>query len=108
MAPIVVNVRKAELIKRDYIDIDDWLSNPWHLYIGRHNHYVGVTGSKWRNPYSVKKYGLKKSLQMYEKYILETMTKKDFKELKKYSELGCWCKPNACHGDILLKILQDL
>lgn len=20
--------------------------------------------------------------------------------------LGCWCKPNACHGDILIKLLN--
>jgi len=21
--------------------------------------------------------------------------------------LGCWCKPHACHGDILVKILNE-
>ena len=22
-------------------------------------------------------------------------------------ELGCWCKPQACHGDVLLELLAD-
>ena len=22
-------------------------------------------------------------------------------------ELGCWCKPEACHGDILIKLYKE-
>ena len=22
--------------------------------------------------------------------------------------LGCWCKPDKCHGDILIKILNEI
>jgi hypothetical protein len=22
--------------------------------------------------------------------------------------LGCWCKPEKCHGDILIKIIEEL
>ena len=31
-------------------------------------------------------------------------------ELKamKGKNLGCWCKPEACHGDILLDIINKL
>lgn len=21
--------------------------------------------------------------------------------------LGCWCKPNPCHGDVLVKLVQE-
>jgi len=46
------------LVKKGYKDLEDWLKDPNHIYIGRHNHYVkGATSSKWRNIFSVKKYG---------------------------------------------------
>jgi hypothetical protein len=30
---------------------------------------------------------------------------KQLRELKG-KELGCWCKPNKCHGDILLELID--
>ena len=54
----VVNIKKKNLVKKGYKDLEDWLKDPNHIYIGRHNHYVkGATSSKWRNIFSVKKYG---------------------------------------------------
>jgi hypothetical protein len=29
-------------------------------------------------------------------------------ELRKAKFLGCWCKPNACHGDVILEVLREL
>ncbi len=31
---------------------------------------------------------------------------KKVKKKKKF--LGCWCKPEGCHGDILLELSQEL
>ncbi len=25
----------------------------------------------------------------------------------KGKNLGCWCKPEGCHGDVLIKILEE-
>jgi hypothetical protein len=25
----------------------------------------------------------------------------------KGKKLGCWCKPNACHGDVLAELADD-
>ena len=25
----------------------------------------------------------------------------------KGKRLGCWCKPNKCHGDIIIKLLNE-
>jgi hypothetical protein len=63
--------------------------------------------TKWGNPYAkyVKKYGRNKGIEMYRKYV---MNKPELLELipleLKNKTLGCWCKPEACHGDILAKL----
>lgn len=102
----VVNVRKTELNKQGYESLSEWKKEGNHLYIGRNmSFYVpGAVGSKWRNPYTVKKYGLDKSLELYEKHVRDKLYD-DLDELDG-KILGCWCKPERCHGDILVKMLK--
>lgn len=42
---------------------------------------------------------------MYEEYIRE---KEDLiewlRELKDIKELGCWCSPEKCHGEVIIKL----
>lgn len=104
----VVNVKKAYLNKNGYIDFQNWASNPNHLYIGRNmNVYVpGTYASKWKNPYSVKQYGLEKCLELYEHHIINSNLYNQLEELEG-KVLGCWCHPNKCHGDILIKLLKE-
>ena len=68
----IVNVKKQYLIQRGYVDFKDWASKPNHVYIGREmNFYVdGAKGSKWANPFPVKKYGRDKCLELYKEHIL--------------------------------------
>jgi hypothetical protein len=107
----VINVRKANLNELGYNDLEDWLKNPDHVYIGRNMvFYVpGAKASKWANPFNVKKYGRDECLKLYKKHIMENpkLMKRIRKELQG-KVLGCWCKPEACHGDVLLKILEEL
>ena len=51
-----------------YNDFEDWVKNNENVYIGRNmNFYVkGALGSKWRNKFSVKKYGREECLRLYE------------------------------------------
>lgn len=104
----VVNIRKMYLQKSGYTDFEDWARDPDHLYIGRDmTVYVpGTTKSKWANPYPVKTYGLEESLKLYEKHVRESYLYNDLEELEGKT-LGCWCKPNDCHGDILIKLLEE-
>ena len=104
----VVNVKKAELQKSGYTDFEDWNKHENHLYIGRNmNVYVkGTHASKWKNPFSVKKYGLDECLKLYEEHIRKSDLYNQLPELKG-KVLGCWCKPNSCHGDILIKLLNE-
>ncbi len=51
-------------------------------------------------------YTLDESLAKYRQYIESTpeLTKR-LHELKGKT-LGCWCKPNRCHGDILVELVE--
>ena len=107
----VINVHKANLKKLGYQDLEDWLAkSPDHVYIGRNmTVYVkGATGSKWANPFSVKKYGREECLQKYREYIEgNAKLKSELKELTG-KILGCWCDPESesCHGDVLIDLLN--
>ena len=109
MSPKVISGRKLNLKKLDYDNLEEWLKDSNHVYIGRNmSFYVkGANKSKWHNPFSTKKYGLDKSLELFEDYLLNNKTLlKDIKELKG-KDLCCWCKNEGhepCHGDLLLKL----
>lgn len=104
----IVNIKKKELNKRKIKDFEEWNSKSNTLYIGRNmNFYVkGAFESKWKNPFSVKKYGRDECLKMYEEYITGTPNLYNKLSELKNMELGCWCKPDECHGDILIKLLN--
>jgi len=106
----VVNVKKAILTKNGYNDFNEWSIHKNHVYIGRNmSFYVpGANASKWANPFAVKKYGRDNCLSLYKDYILKnTELLNQIHELEG-KELGCWCHPDRCHGDILVEILNDI
>lgn len=99
----VVCVKKKQLQLNGYIDFNDWNSNPNNLYIGRRVNYVnGTFTSKWHNPFSAKEFGRDGCIKKYEEYLISSGLLDDIQELHN-KELGCWCKPEACHGDILMR-----
>jgi hypothetical protein len=83
-----------------------------HFKKSNYDVYIGRPGI-WGNPYSHKE-GTKaefkvatreEAVEKYREYILnnaELMSK--IHELKG-KVLGCWCKPLACHGDVIIEIL---
>uniref|UniRef100_A0A7S2JM79 DUF4326 domain-containing protein n=1 Tax=Cyanoptyche gloeocystis TaxID=77922 RepID=A0A7S2JM79_9EUKA len=106
MVVCVVNVHKKDLNRRGIANLEEWKTLANSLYIGRSNAYVrGATKSKWANPYAVKKYGLQKCLEMFEDYARQNLWD-DLEELQG-KELGCWCSPSPCHGDVLLRLLRE-
>ena len=108
--PTCVSVKKATINSRGYTNFLTWSCEPCHLYIGRDMqcYLEGVVGSKWQNPFTVKKYGLTKCLELYEKKIRNsTELMAEIRELEGM-ELGCWCKPAPCHGDVLIKIFKEV
>lgn len=68
---------------------------PYDVYIGR--------PGKWGNPFVVGKDGTR--TEVIEKYRIWLLNKPEL--LTKIVELkdkvlGCWCSPQACHGDVLV------
>ena len=111
----VVNV-KVKHIRPTYNTLQDWMSNPQHEYIGRcgivfiNKERFPKKSSQWANPFTVKKHGRDKCLELYEIWVRNKIEKEGTAEIKKLKNkvLGCWCKPDKCHGDILIKILNEI
>ena len=103
----VVNVKVKFLRKQGYNNLKDWLKDPNNVYIGRANRFVeGAYESKWKNPFSVKKYGRKGCINKYKEYLYSSDLIKDIDELRG-KNLGCWCVPEGCHGDILMEAMAE-
>ena len=72
---------------------------PYDIYIGR--------PSKWGNPFEIGKDGNRSEvIKKYRDYIKgrpELMVA--LRELRG-KRLGCFCKPQMCHGDVLVELLE--
>ena len=74
---------------------------PYDVYIGR--------PSKWGNPFTIGIHGTREEvITKYETYIRANPNLMTSLHELKGKTLGCWCKPKACHGDILIKLIQEL
>lgn len=105
----VVNIKKKFLNESGYNNFEEWIKDPFNIYIGRNmNHYVkGAYASKWQNPFKVSEHGRDKCLELYEEYILHNKELMSDLDSLKDKKLGCWCHPDPCHGDILIKLLNE-
>jgi len=72
-----------------------------------HDVYIG-RGSKWGNPFKIGKDGNRKEvIDKYEEYIRKRPELlKDLNELKN-KKLGCYCFPLPCHGEVLIKLIEE-
>ena len=86
--PVVVNVYKSE----------------YDVYIGRNPTYGDP---KWGNPFSNPFMRLDDKLKLYEEYIRKTPKLYNDLDSLLGKRLGCHCKPKACHGDMLKKIVIE-
>ena len=114
----VVNVKKSEL-QPEYNSFLEWIQDDSHVYIGRNMAFYvdGAFQSKWHNPFRVKKpgktykngqyYSLEESIRLYEQHIRTTPELWNALPELRGKTLGCWCKPNNCHGDVLVKLLKE-
>lgn len=73
----------------------------------RYDAYIGRP-LKWGNPFIIGPDGTREEvIRKYEDWIRgkpELMA--SLHELKG-KILGCWCRPKRCHGDILIKLIQE-
>lgn len=136
MSQKVINV-KVEHIRPKYQNLKEWIeADPSkHIYIGRPGvvfvdgvRYPPVTHATcklFQNPFKIdkeKKSSRTHVLAQFRKYALGRLeTDESFKDAVKALTaaaakegasadllLGCWCKPEGCHGDILLELSREL
>lgn len=112
----VVNVR-IKNIRPQYSNLHQWiLDKETNAYIGRAR-VVFIDGvrypfedSIWANPYKITETQTREQvLKLYREYIEEKLKSNPgmIKKLIKLEgkKLGCWCKPECCHGDILVELI---
>jgi len=71
---------------------------PYDVYIGR--------PTKWGNPFKIGRDGSRQEvIHKYKDMIIANaqLFKQIHVELKGKT-LGCWCKPDPCHGDVLAEL----
>jgi len=75
---------------------------------GKYDEFIG-RGSQWGNPFKIGQDGNRQQvIEMYEKWIIEqNYLMEDIPELKG-KILGCYCKPELCHGDVLVKLADGI
>lgn len=80
---------------------------PYDVYIGRAMPRRGLARSKWENPFKIGRDGTRD--QVLDKYRDHAISRPDLLEALpelRGKTLGCWCKPAACHGDVLVELLD--
>lgn len=113
----VVNVKVAN-IRPKYKNLKEWIDDDKNnVYIGRKG-VVFIDGKRypnedsvWHNPYKINKNRTREDvIEKYKIYIMEKIKKENLQmelEKLKNKQLGCWCKPLCCHGDVLLDIINN-
>jgi hypothetical protein len=112
----IVNCKVAN-IRPKYNNLQEWINDPDNVYIGR----AGVvfidgfrfpkTSSNFANPFKIGKDGTRDDvIQKYKIYITDKLKNNISlqKELigMKNKNLGCWCFPEPCHGNVLLELIN--
>jgi len=110
---------KVKYIRPQYNNLKEWIEDENNIYIGR----AGVVfidkerfpkkSSLFYNPYKIGRDGNRDEvINKFKNYILARLEKEpNLKiELEKIKDknLGCWCYPEKCHGDVLLEIIKTI
>jgi hypothetical protein len=112
----VVSVR-AQNLRPKYRNLKEWMEFADNEYIGRGgvvfigNKQFTYHGSKWGNPFKITKdCSRDECIRQFEVYIRDKIQAENLQEellSLKGKALGCWCKPEACHGDVLLRLIEE-
>lgn len=81
------------------------------VYIGRFNYKFNLEGSIFANPFPVRKPEERgTTIEKYREWLWNQVkdgkiTKEDILKLKD-KKLVCYCKPKACHGDVVKDLVN--
>ena len=113
---VCVNVKD---IRPKYQNLKEWIEDPNHEYIARGGPvFIGGArypkhDSVWANPFKVGRDGTREEIiELYRQHIQQKLDSNEITreqlEALRGKTLGCWCKPEPCHGDILLEFLGEV
>jgi predicted NAD-dependent protein-ADP-ribosyltransferase YbiA (DUF1768 family) len=104
--PIVVRLRRK---------VNGVVEQDCDVYVGRACTQGGwnLPTSDWANPFSLKESGNDRTLCLarYEEYLRTRrpdLIARIVAELGGGKRLGCWCSPEKCHADVLVKLFKEL
>ena len=79
------------------------------MYIGRANTYYNLPQSEWANLFVITEDQTREEvLVRYEAHVRKTPELMAALPKLKGKKLACWCTPEACHGDVLVKLLAEV
>ena len=108
---------KVQFIRPQYNNLKEWIEDKNNIYIGRKGIvFINKTrfpshSSNFANPFKIGKDGTREEVLIkYKKYIIEKIEnnislKNELINMKD-KNLGCWCFPEQCHGNILLELID--
>jgi hypothetical protein len=113
----VVNVKVAYL-RPKYANLQDWMNEKDNVYIGRarivflNGQRFPTSNSPFANPFRIGKHGTRlEIIEKYERYMRRVLLEDEQMRKNLLSlrgkNLGCWCAPEPCHGDVLVRLLDE-
>ncbi len=82
--------------------------NLYDVYIGRPSKWGNLWSHKTGTLAQYKTNTREEAIQKYEDYLRNNEELlKDIMELDG-KILGCWCSPKSCHGDVIIKIINEI
>ena len=106
---------KVENIKNYRIDGNKEIG----IYVGRYNRSYGLEGSILRNRFDEKTYGRSGCIKAFKKWLWVEIKRRnkevmeELERIRRIEEEGrfdvvllCWCKPLACHGDVIKSCIE--
>lgn len=79
-----------------------------HCKKDKYDVYIGRP-SIWGNPFVIGKDGTREEvISKYEDYLRNSPELISRLGEVKGLTLGCWCHPKPCHGDVILKVAEEI
>ena len=85
-----------------------WRKKVVHCKRDKFDVYIGRP-SKWGNPFPLRsEWDRVEVIKKYEEYIRNSSDLMAALPELKGKVLGCYCAPKACHGDVLIKLIEEM
>lgn len=102
--------------EKPLVEVVNLREEKYHVYIGRHrgkhmlSDGISIGSRGWLgNPFTLREHSRSASIRNFREAFMEKIQKKyRFRKavLNIRGKLGCYCKPKACHGDVIAEYIN--